>query len=82
MPPLDALYADLANLGKIFDVEPKARQLTAEFQAEVAGVEAGAPARRPSVFLYDSGQDKPFTIGRFAAPEQIIGKAKRAERDG
>ncbi|WP_405021043.1 ABC transporter substrate-binding protein [Kitasatospora sp. NBC_00070] len=75
MPPLDALYADLANLGKIFDVEPKARQLTAEFQAEVAGVEAGAPARRPSVFLYDSGQDKPFTAGRFAAPEQIIGKA-------
>nr|WP_235502565.1 MULTISPECIES: ABC transporter substrate-binding protein [unclassified Kitasatospora] len=75
MPPLDALYADLANLGKIFDVEPKAQQLIGEFKAEVARAEAGAPARRPSVFLYDSGQDKPFTSGRFAAPEQVIGKA-------
>lgn len=73
MPPLDALYADLANLGRIFDVEPKARQLIADFQAEVA--KAGTLPRQPSVFLYDSGQDKPFTSGRFAAPEQIISKA-------
>ncbi|MFJ8039266.1 ABC transporter substrate-binding protein [Kitasatospora sp. NPDC096147] len=76
MPPLDALYADLANLGRIFEVEEKAAQLTAEFKAEVAKAEAGAAGgRQPKVFLYDSGQDKPFTSGRFAAPEQIITKA-------
>ncbi|GAA3038213.1 ABC transporter substrate-binding protein [Kitasatospora albolonga] len=75
MPPLDALYADLTNLGRIFEVEAKAQQLIDGFKAEVAKAEAAAPAKRPSVFLYDSGQDKPFTSGRFAAPEQIITKA-------
>ena len=27
------------------------------------------------VLLYDSGQDQPFTSGRYAAPEQIICEA-------
>ena len=31
-----------------------------------------AVANEPEVFLYDSGQDQPFTSGRYAAPEQII----------
>ncbi|MGK4578897.1 ABC transporter substrate-binding protein [Kitasatospora sp. HPMI-4] len=75
MPPLDALYTDLANLGEIFDVRPRAEELIAGFKAEVAKAEAAAPSRRPSVFLYDSGQDKPFTSGRFAGPDEIIAKA-------
>ncbi|MFD0392085.1 ABC transporter substrate-binding protein [Streptomyces nogalater] len=32
-------------------------------------------ADRPSVFLYDSGRDAPYTSGRYAAPEQIITEA-------
>ncbi|MFB7666996.1 ABC transporter substrate-binding protein [Kitasatospora sp. NPDC056138] len=75
MPPLDALYTDLANLGEIFDVRPRAEELIAGFKAEVAEARTAAPGRRPSVFLYDSGQDKPFTSGRFAAPDEIIAKA-------
>ncbi|MFG3050569.1 ABC transporter substrate-binding protein [Kitasatospora sp. NPDC048239] len=73
MSPLDALYTDLANLGEIFDVRDRADRLIAEFRAEVAAVPQ--PGRRPSVFLYDSGEDKPYTSGRFAAPEEIIAKA-------
>ncbi|NED83211.1 ABC transporter substrate-binding protein, partial [Streptomyces sp. SID11233] len=75
MPPLDALYTDLENLGKIFGVEQRATKLIAEYKATVADVRAKAPEKRPSVFLYDSGQDQPFTSGRYAAPEQIIGEA-------
>jgi len=30
------------------------------------------------VLLYDSGQDQPFTSGRYAAPEQIICEADGA----
>ncbi|MFF2217198.1 ABC transporter substrate-binding protein [Streptomyces antibioticus] len=77
MPPLDALYADLTNLGKLFGVEKRAATLIADFKKQVADVRAQAPAAadRPSVFLYDSGQDQPFTSGRFAAPEQIISEA-------
>ncbi|MEU2438626.1 ABC transporter substrate-binding protein [Streptomyces rubradiris] len=77
MPPLDALYADLANLGKLFGVEKRAAALIADFKKQVADVRAKAPkgSDRPSVFLYDSGQDTPFTSGRYAAPEQIITEA-------
>jgi iron complex transport system substrate-binding protein len=77
MPPLDALYADLTNLGKLFGVEKRAATLVADFKKQVAAVQAEAPtgADRPKVFLYDSGQDQPFTSGRYAAPEEIISKA-------
>jgi iron complex transport system substrate-binding protein len=75
MPPLDALYADLTNLGKLFGVERRAAALIADFKKSIAATEAQAPARRPTVFLYDSGRDQPFTSGRYAAPDQIIAKA-------
>ncbi|MEU5085529.1 ABC transporter substrate-binding protein [Streptomyces sp. NPDC021356] len=77
MPPLDALYADLTNLGRLFGVEQRAAKLIADFEKQVADVRARAPrgAERPKVFLYDSGRDQPFTSGRYAAPEQIITEA-------
>ncbi|MDX3532598.1 ABC transporter substrate-binding protein [Streptomyces sp. ID05-39B] len=77
MPPLEALYADLTNLGKLFGVEKRAAGLIAGFRKQVAAVRAQMPAggARPTVFLYDSGQDQPFTSGRYAAPDQIISEA-------
>ncbi|MGW1244388.1 ABC transporter substrate-binding protein [Streptomyces bobili] len=77
MPPLEALYADLTNLGKLFGVEKRAAGLIAGFKKQVAAVRAQIPAggARPTVFLYDSGQDQPFTSGRYAAPDQIISEA-------
>lgn len=77
MPPLEALYTDLTQLGKLFGVEDRAAELVARFKGQVAQARRTAPkgADRPRVFLYDSGQDKPFTAGRFAAPDDIIAKA-------
>ncbi|MFJ9896622.1 ABC transporter substrate-binding protein [Streptomyces sp. NPDC091280] len=75
MPPLDALYADLTNLGKLFGVEQRAATLIADFKKQIATVHSEAPAKSPTVFLYDSGQDAPFTSGRYAAPDQIISEA-------
>ncbi|MDO0932995.1 ABC transporter substrate-binding protein [Streptomyces sp. DG2A-72] len=75
MPPLDALYEDLTNLGKLFGVEKRAVALIADFKREVAEVKAKAPSDSPKVFLYDSGEDQPFTSGRYAAPDQIISEA-------
>ncbi|MFE7591371.1 ABC transporter substrate-binding protein [Kitasatospora sp. NPDC057512] len=73
MDPLEALYTDLANLGEIFDVKDRSDRLIADFKARIAAVPQ--PERRPSVFLYDSGQDKPYTAGKFAAASEIIAKA-------
>ncbi|WP_318205630.1 ABC transporter substrate-binding protein [Streptomyces sp. SCL15-4] len=77
MPPVDALYTDLANLGELFGVEKRAAGLIADFKKQIADVRDKAPkgSDRPSVFLYDSGRDTPFTSGRYAAPEQIITEA-------
>ncbi|WP_406395630.1 ABC transporter substrate-binding protein [Streptomyces sp. NBC_00882] len=75
MPPLDALYADLTNLGKLFGVEKRAATLIAGFKKQVAAVAAQALPKKPKVFLYDSGQDQPFTSGRWATPDEIISKA-------
>ncbi|MEU9605916.1 ABC transporter substrate-binding protein [Streptomyces sp. NPDC048057] len=77
MPPLDALYTDLLNLGKVFDVEDRAKDLVATFRKEVADAEAMAPrgADRPRVFLYDDGRDRPLTSGAFAGPHDIITRA-------
>ncbi|MFC8726480.1 ABC transporter substrate-binding protein [Streptomyces bacillaris] len=77
MPPLDALYTDLRNLGKIFDVEDRAESLITSFRKQVADAQAKAPKGddRPRVFLYDDGKDKPLTSGAYAGPHDIITKA-------
>ncbi|UQA93847.1 ABC transporter substrate-binding protein [Streptomyces halobius] len=77
MPPLEALYTDLENLGKIFHVEDRAAALVKKYRKQVTAAAAKAPAQadRPSVFLYDGGQDKPMTSGTYAGPHDIITKA-------
>ncbi|MEC8295584.1 MAG: ABC transporter substrate-binding protein [Pseudomonadota bacterium] len=70
---IDDMYNDLTNLGKIFQVEDKADALVAGYKAELAAftadLETGDPLR---VFVYDSGEDSPFTAGRYAMPTALI----------
>ncbi|BDM72962.1 iron transporter [Streptomyces nigrescens] len=75
MPPLEALYTDLTNLGKIFGVEDRAAALVKRYRRQIAEAADRAAAHRPSVFLYDDGRDKPLTAGRYAGPHDIITKA-------
>lgn len=77
MEPLDALYADLTNLGVIFDVREKADELVAQYRDQVTKAADGAPAGKDParVFLFDSATPEPFTSGRTAAPSQIIREA-------
>ncbi|SMD17530.1 ABC transporter substrate-binding protein [Kibdelosporangium aridum] len=77
VPPLEALYADLANLGKIFKVEQRAADLVADLKSRVAKVQQAKPANAEpaKVFVYDSGTDQPYTAGKHAAPTDIIATA-------
>lgn len=74
MPPLEALYTDLRNLGRVFGVSERAEQLVTEYREVVREAEATVPEDRPRprVFLYDSGTDQPFTGGRYAASHEVI----------
>jgi iron complex transport system substrate-binding protein len=69
------MYNDLLNLGTIFGVEDKARALVAGYEAKLAEVTARVkePGKEPlRVFVYDSGEDTPFTAGRYAMPTALI----------
>ncbi len=70
---IDDMYVDLMNLGKIFDVEDKAASLINGYKAELDSftdnLKTGEPLR---VFVYDSGEDAPFTAGLYAMPTALI----------
>ncbi|MBN3814956.1 ABC transporter substrate-binding protein [Paraburkholderia sp. Ac-20347] len=72
---LDDVYNDLRNLGAIFDVEARAQTLIASMQSRVADVRRVLNAdthTTPRVFVYDSGEDKPFTAAALAMPTALI----------
>lgn len=71
---LDDVYNDLRNLGRIFAVEARAEALVQGMQAQVAEVQArlGERPKRPRVFVYDSGEDVPFSAGRLGMPQPLI----------
>lgn len=71
---MDDMYNDILNLGAIFDVKDKAASLVDGYKAELAEFTgsletADEPLR---VFVYDSGEDTPFTAGLYAMPTALI----------
>ena len=70
---IDDMYADLLNLGAIFNVEDTAKNQVNNYKAELKSfkddLETGEPLR---AFVYDSGEDTPFTAGLYAMPTALI----------
>lgn len=71
---MDDMYNDLRNLGAIFDVPERAEVLIEGYQTELATFLEEQPAldATPRVFVYDSGEDVPFTAGQYAMPNALI----------
>ena len=71
---MEDMYNDIANLGKIFQVEDKAAALIDGYKADLAEFTASLDtANEPvRVFVYDSGEESPFTAGRYAMPTALI----------
>jgi iron complex transport system substrate-binding protein len=70
---MDLLYRDELALGKIFGKEAQAEALVAGWKERLGKVSAAVAGKPPvSVFVYDSGEDKPFTAGKFAMPTALI----------
>jgi len=73
---MDLLFGDIDRLGKIFGKEAEATKLKDGWSAELAAIQAKVGADKSTrVFLYDSGEDKPFTAGKFAIPTAMIDAA-------
>ncbi|MFG6595665.1 ABC transporter substrate-binding protein [Sulfitobacter sp. 1A13368] len=71
---MEDMYKDLRNLGTIFDVSDRAERLIEGYQAELDAFLAALPPLEtaPRVFVYDSGEDVPFTAGAYAMPNALI----------
>jgi len=69
------LYGDMQKLGVIFDKQAEAEALVNSWKERVKKVAekqkaSGKPS--PKVFLFDSGEDKPFTAGKYGMPNAMI----------
>lgn len=73
-PTMDDMFVDLLNLGRIFRVEDRAEALVAGYRKQLAEIQAriGHVDKPTSVFVYDSGEEKPFTSGRYGIPTALI----------
>lgn len=72
---MEDVYYDLRALGAIFDVRDRAEALIADYQSTIQEAVALIPADhvgRVDMFLYDSGEDEPFTAGFFAIPDEMF----------
>lgn len=73
LDPWTALRDDLTNLGQITGHTQQARKTTADLDARLAALEdAPQPDRKPTLFVFDSGDKAIFTSGAFGAPQAII----------
>lgn len=69
-------YQDLTNLGRIFDVTPKAHQVIDSMKQQIATVQSKvANLKKVTVFDYDSGTSAPFTGPGLAMPTAEISLA-------
>jgi len=71
---LKDMYADILNLGKIFGVKSRAEALVESYKSELESFKAKLMNIDEGlrVFVYDSGEDAPFTAGRYAMPTALI----------
>lgn len=70
---MDLLYQDMLRLGAVFGVREKAATLVSQWQQRLENIAHKNQGKPPvKVFLYDSGEDKVFTSGRFGMPTALI----------
>lgn len=75
-PSLEEVFTDLTNLGAIFGVPERAERIIDEQRARLAAVDQGVAGVNPvSVFVYDGGEEAPYTSPGLAIPNELIRRA-------
>ncbi|MCA0907317.1 ABC transporter substrate-binding protein [Ruegeria marisrubri] len=73
---MNLLFDDVLRLGKVMQVEDKAKALVAGWKDKLSAIQAKtADLAKPRVFLLDGPADAPFTAGKFAIPDAMIAAA-------
>lgn len=71
---MDLLYRDFTKLGTIFGKEQQAKTQVQAWKDRLAKIKP-TTGQAPRIFLYDSGEDKPFTAGKFAIVHAMMNAA-------
>ena len=69
---MELLYGDFIKLGTIFGKAAEANALVAQWKTRLSKLNTAIAPKDTRVFLYDSGEDKPFTAGKYAIPTAMI----------
>lgn len=73
LPTLSLLYDDEYRMGRVFDRTAEATALINGWKQRISAVEGRIANTKPkSVFIYDSGEDRPFTAGAYALASEIV----------
>lgn len=75
LPPVEALFIDYRNLGKIFKVSDKAEEIIADTEQRFANASAGRPATPARVLVTDVYEDKPYVAGSASIATTIVAQA-------
>lgn len=76
VPPLEALYTDLEQIGEVFGVEDRAEAVVTDIEDRFAALEERrTPGEGPRTFIYDSGTSAPYTSGAQGMPHEIVERA-------
>jgi iron complex transport system substrate-binding protein len=69
---MDSVYEDFSLLGRIFRVEDKAASIIQDMRARIEAIGKKTAAAPPvTVFVYDSGDTAPYTVGN-SLPSDLI----------
>jgi len=69
---MDLLYTDFIKLGTIFGKEAAAKTQVNAWKRRLANLPKPAGKEPTRMFLFDSGEDKPFTAGKYAIPTAMM----------
>lgn len=73
---MDTLLADIRMFGEVLGLRPEAERLSAEITGRVRAVERRVADRDPvDVFVYDSGEQAPATLGRDGVGNDALRRA-------
>ncbi|MFI6823373.1 ABC transporter substrate-binding protein [Micromonospora sp. NPDC050187] len=75
MTPVDGVYADYRNLGRIFGVSERAEEVIAGMRRGFAAASVGKPAEAARVLVSDVYEEKPYVAGAASIATAIVEQA-------
>ncbi|MCG7521535.1 ABC transporter substrate-binding protein [Ruegeria sp. Ofav3-42] len=68
---IEPILNDIKAIGKVFDVNDRAEKLISETKARIDAVQADPAGAGRSAFIYDSGDETPYSIGCCSGPALV-----------